>query len=139
MPTTYEEIVAELATPAECDDLTAYLTADRAAAIFLQSSATQSLNNYAPAPARATEIADLTTSIAADQAALPSIADVKRRLRAERDINDQESRLLTLRQQALTQGGDDRARRLIERNQAERRIADADALLPLIAARKPTL
>ena len=139
MPTSNADIVAELSNHAECDDFTAFLTADRAAGAFLQSSATQSLANYAAAPARTAEIADLTASIAADRAALPAISDPKRQLRAQRDINDQESRLLTLRQEALTQGGDDRARRQYERNQAESRVTAADALLPLVAARRPTL
>ena len=78
--------------------------------------ATQSLVNYASALARTAEMADLTTRIADDRATLPGITDTKRRLRAERDINEQKSRLFTLPQEALTQGGYNRARRHHERN-----------------------
>ena len=139
MPTTPAEIVAELSNHAECDDFTTYLTDDRNAAVFLQSSATQSLTNYASAADRQAEIADLTAQIADDRAKLPGIRDERVRLRAERTIMEQESRLLTLRTQALDQGGDDRARKHHERNGYEDRINRANILLPLVVVHRAGL
>ena len=139
MPTSDADIVNELSNSGECVDFTTYLTNDRNTAVFLQGSATQSLTNYVPAPERQTEIDALTGEIAADRADLPGISDQRRRLRAERDVMEKESRLLTLRTQAFDQGGDDRARKQHERNGFEDRIARATRLLPLVAARQLVL
>ncbi len=139
MPTTDAEIIAELSNHDECDGFTAFLIDDRNTATFLQSSATQSLTNYMAASERQAEIDTLTAEIAADRADLPGISDDRRRLRAERDIIEQESRLLTLRTQAFDQGGDDRARKHYERNGYEDRIDRATRLLPLVATRRAGL
>ena len=139
MPTTDAEIVAELSKHEECAGFKAFLIDDRNTAVFLQSSATQSLTNYALAAERQTEIDTLTGEIATDRAGLPGISDGRRRLRAERDLIEKESRLLTLRTQAFEQGGDDRARKHYERNGYEERIDRATRLLPLVDARRAGL
>ncbi len=139
MATTNADIVAELSSEAECDDFAAYLTEDRATAVFLQSSATQSLTNFPSAVERQAEMAGLVREIAADRTALPGITDERRRLRAEGEIIDKDARLNGLRKQGLSQGGDDRARKQHERNGYEDRIARADVLLPMVATRKIAL
>lgn len=137
--TSDTDLVAMLQNKAECQAFAAFLNSDKSLAGFMDSSLDRSLLNFGNQAQRTADIATLSTRVAAaatDLAAMPEGED-KLRKKAEMLRDDQE--LTRLQTKNYTQGGDDRAQKCYERNSYAERIARADRLLPLVAAREAAL
>ena len=139
MPTSPAAIVAELSTKAECDQFTTFLNQERAQAVFQQSNLSYTLTNFGSPAARTAEIGRLTQKIADAAAELALLNDGPEKLQQKAAMQRDELRLTGLQSKSYTQGGDNKAEKLFDRDGCEDRIARIDVLLPLVAARKPGL
>ena len=139
MSYTDAEIVAALLTKAECDSFTTFLTNSKSTAEYQRLGLTISVTNFGSADGRAAEITRLTTQNAARTLEVAAIADPLAKAKAKADLLADETKLNNLVLKTYKQGGDDKAERMFDAAVADSRVTRADVLLPLVAARKPTL
>ena len=139
MPTSSAAIVAELSTKAECDQFTTFLNQDRAQAAFQQSNLSYTITNFGSPASRTAEIGRLTDKIAAAATELAQLPEGPDKLQHKAAMQRDELRLTNLQTKSYTQGGDNKAEKLFDRDSCEDCIARADVLLPLVVARKAAL
>ena len=139
MPISPAALVAELSTKAECDQFTTFLNQERAQAAFQDSNLSYTLANFGSPAARQAEMTRLTGKITDAAAELALLPDGPEKLQHKAAMQRDELRLTGLQTKGYTQGGDNKAEKLFDRDGAEDRMARIDVLLPLVAARKAAL
>jgi len=136
---TPADIVAALATRAECDNYTTFLTRTKSTAEYQRLGFANSVANFGSAAGRAAEITRLTAQNAARTLEVAAMTDPQEKAQAKQELLRDETKLNGLELKTYTQGGDDKAERMFDGNTAEDRGARVDVLLPLVAAHKLTL